>query len=176
DVLFSLVIRAEEDRRLSEVLSVNNRYTWSEAYASTHPDLPSPGKENTRHYSHPEEEHNTSQSMPDSSLGGEHILGLGVSFGVQQAALEVFALYQNAPNPFGGETVISFTLPAVVAEQEATLTILDATGRLVMTQKMDATPGYNSIIITKDQLNTSGVLTYTITAGAFTATKKMIAL
>ncbi|MEM9930652.1 MAG: T9SS type A sorting domain-containing protein, partial [Bacteroidota bacterium] len=149
EVLFSLVIRATEDAPLSEVLSVDSRYTQAEAYVSTHPDLPSPGK-------------------------GEDLAELGIHFG-SATLLADFALYQNTPNPFADETLIGFTLPEGAAD-EATLTILDAAGRLVITLKTEVTAGYNSVTLTKEQLMASGVLTYTITAGEYVATKQMIAL
>ncbi|MFT6131184.1 MAG: hypothetical protein ACJATN_002918 [Neolewinella sp.] len=67
------------------------------------------------------------------------------------------------------ETVIRFELAAAVP---ATLTLRDVTGRLISIQEIDATAGLNAVELTN--IKASGVLTYTLTAGAFTASKKMV--
>jgi hypothetical protein len=78
-------------------------------------------------------------------------------------------LHQNTPNPVRMETVIRFEL---VAAAPATLTLRDVTGRLISVQEIDATAGLNTVELTN--INASGVLTYTLTAGMFTASKKMV--
>ncbi|MBK8652590.1 MAG: T9SS type A sorting domain-containing protein [Haliscomenobacter sp.] len=85
----------------------------------------------------------------------------------------LFALEQNTPNPFSGETVIGFTLPAA---GEATLTIQDVTGRTLRVVKGQFAQGYNQVTLKASDLNATGVLSYTLKAGAYTATKKMIIL
>jgi hypothetical protein len=67
------------------------------------------------------------------------------------------------------ETVIRFELAAAAP---ATLTLRDAAGRLVSVQDLDAAAGLNTVELTN--IKAAGVLTYTLTAGAFTATKKMV--
>jgi hypothetical protein len=52
-----------------------------------------------------------------------------------------FEVYQNAPNPWINKTVIGFHLPEATT---ATLTVTDATGRLIYTQKGNFGKGYNS--------------------------------
>ncbi|MBK6948466.1 MAG: T9SS type A sorting domain-containing protein [Haliscomenobacter sp.] len=84
-----------------------------------------------------------------------------------------FALNQNTPNPFSGETVIGFTLPAA---GEATLTIQDVTGRTLRVVKGQFAQGDNQVTVKSADLNATGVLTYTLTSGEFVATKKMIIL
>jgi hypothetical protein len=78
-------------------------------------------------------------------------------------------LHQNTPNPVRMETVIRFELAAAAP---ATLTLRDVTGRLISIQEIDATAGLNAVELTN--IKASGVLTYTLTAGAFTASKKMV--
>jgi hypothetical protein len=80
-------------------------------------------------------------------------------------------LLQNQPNPVGEETVIGFQLSTA---SQASLTIRDISGRLVFEQMIDATAGINQLRINRNVLGAAGVLTYTLTAGDFTATRKMV--
>jgi hypothetical protein len=82
-----------------------------------------------------------------------------------------FELYQNEPNPFVNKTFVGFHLPQATA---ATLTVYDETGRVVFTQKGDFSKGYNSILLDRALLNTTGVLYYTLETATDAATKKMI--
>ena len=82
-----------------------------------------------------------------------------------------FALMQNEPNPFSVQTVIEFTLPSA---GDATLKVLDVTGKVVKQLTGTYAKGNNSIVLTKAELGTSGVLYYQLESGDYTATKKMI--
>ncbi|MBK8879123.1 MAG: hypothetical protein IPN74_11405 [Haliscomenobacter sp.] len=77
-------------------------------------------------------------------------------------ALTLFALEQNTPNPFAGETVIGFTLPVA---GEATLTIQDVTGRTLRVVKGQFAQGYNQVTLKASDLNATDVLSYTLKAG-----------
>jgi len=99
-----------------------------------------------------------------------------------EAALpEKFALSQNYPNPFNPSTTIKFQLP----DQNGTTTVrtvlrvYDILGRLVRTiVDEDMSPGFYTM--QWDGLNesgvriSSGVYFYSITAGDFRKTKKML--
>jgi hypothetical protein len=82
-----------------------------------------------------------------------------------------FELYQNQPNPFVDKTSIGFHLPEAA---RATLTIFDETGRMVFTQKGDFAKGYNSIMIDRALINSTGVLFYKLETATDAATKQMI--
>jgi hypothetical protein len=82
-----------------------------------------------------------------------------------------FELKQNTPNPFNGETLISFNLAKATA---ATLTISDVTGRILKSVRANYAKGMNQVTLKASDLNASGVLYYTLEADDFTATKKMI--
>jgi hypothetical protein len=82
-----------------------------------------------------------------------------------------FELYQNQPNPFVNKTMVGFHLPEAAT---ATLTVFDAAGRVVFTQKGDFAKGYNAISLDRALMNTTGVLYYTLTNGTETATRQMI--
>ncbi|HAD11028.1 MAG TPA: hypothetical protein DCF33_01185 [Saprospirales bacterium] len=82
-----------------------------------------------------------------------------------------FELYQNQPNPFINKTTIGFFLPEA---SEATLSVLDETGRLVYQQKGQFPQGENTIVLDRSLLNTSGVLYYKLETETASATRKMI--
>lgn len=84
-----------------------------------------------------------------------------------------FALFQNRPNPFLESTQIKFFLPEAT---DVELIITDVTGRLVTKKTQNYPAGTQSVEINYSDLNTSGVLYYTIKAGEYTATKKMISV
>jgi hypothetical protein len=101
-------------------------------------------------------------------------MNVGVVFNGGDALQSVFTVYQNTPNPFAATTMIGFNLPT---DAEATVTISDASGRVLNVVRGDYAAGYNTINLTKEMIQgATGVLTYTVTAGEFTATKKMIAV
>jgi hypothetical protein len=101
-------------------------------------------------------------------------MNVGVNFSNGQVAVAGFEVYQNTPNPFSAETVIGFNLPQ---DASAMVTISDASGRVLSTVRGDYAAGYNTVKLTKEMIQgATGVLTYTVTAGEFTATKKMIAV
>lgn len=84
-----------------------------------------------------------------------------------------FALFQNRPNPFLESTQIKFFLPEAT---DVELIITDVTGRLVTKKIQNYPAGTQNILINYSDLNTSGVLYYTIKAGEYKATKKMISI
>jgi len=84
-----------------------------------------------------------------------------------------FAVFQNRPNPFMESTNISFYLPEAT---EVELLITDVTGRKVLRKVSDYEAGRQNIEVNYGDLGITGVLYYTIKAGAYTATKKMISV
>ena len=87
------------------------------------------------------------------------------------AAEAAFALNQNTPNPFQGETVIGFNLPEA---QEATIAVQDVAGRTIKVIEGDFVSGYNQVTLNSNDLPSAGVYFYTLTAGDKSATKKLI--
>ncbi len=94
---------------------------------------------------------------------------VGINFGTTTATAD-FALYQNTPNPFKGETTIGFNLPEAAA---ATITVSDVSGKVIKVVDGDFVQGYNMITLNSDNL-ANGVLYYQLDTDNFTATKKMI--
>jgi hypothetical protein len=96
---------------------------------------------------------------------------LSLSFGGLMADGMLNSLEQNMPNPVADATVIAYNL---VAAGTATLTIQDVQGRTIMIRKMEGIVGRNVTTINASDLAASGVLTYTLTSGDFTASRKMV--
>jgi Ca-activated chloride channel homolog len=85
-----------------------------------------------------------------------------------------FIVSQNYPNPFNPTTKINYSLPTGLQNYYVTIKVYDVLGRLVKvlvneTQK----PGNYSIEFDGNNL-TSGIYYYTVTAGEFSVTKKML--
>jgi hypothetical protein len=67
--------------------------------------------------------------------------------------------------------MIGFHLPQA---GEATLSIYDETGRMIYTETGDFGKGYNTIVLDKGLLNTTGMLYYKLESAENSATRKMI--
>ncbi len=81
------------------------------------------------------------------------------------------ALLQNFPNPVREQTVISYTLEQA---GPVVLRLTDVTGRTVLRRTLDGRTGTNVVRLDRTDLGRPGLLTYTIEAGDFTASRKMI--
>ncbi|SVA37537.1 uncharacterized protein METZ01_LOCUS90391, partial [marine metagenome] len=91
---------------------------------------------------------------------------------------DVYALHQNYPNPFNPVTTLRYDLPE---DAMVTITIYDIMGRRIRTLvNIDQTAGYRSIHwnATNDfgQTVSAGMYIYTIQAGEFRKTRKMVLL
>jgi len=102
---------------------------------------------------------------------GNDYKNVSINFGSDVATNE-FALYQNTPNPFKGETVIGFDLPTATT---ATLTVSDVSGKILKVVNGDFAKGYNTVTLGSDELS-SGVLYYQLDTEEFTKTMKMVVI
>jgi len=106
--------------------------------------------------------------------GAAQLLEVGLRFEGEvttTVANNVFALYQNQPNPFKSSTTIGFELPEAAA---ATLSIHDVSGRLLKQIDGDFVKGYNEVSVEKSDLQATGVVYYRLVTADFEATKKMM--
>jgi hypothetical protein len=101
----------------------------------------------------------------------DELLEVGIDFNDGAFAKTPFELHQNVPNPFRKETTIGFYLPE---GGETTLSIHDASGRVIKLIRGEFAQGSNQIQLKRGDLGGSGVLYYTLTTGDHTATRKMI--
>jgi hypothetical protein len=97
----------------------------------------------------------------------------------QEAAIPtVYALEQNYPNPFNPSTQIRYALPE---DAMVTISIYDMMGRKVRTLvSQSMSPGYHTTLWNatndRDEPVSAGLYLYTIQAGGFRQTKKMVLL
>ncbi|MBP7272816.1 MAG: T9SS type A sorting domain-containing protein [Saprospiraceae bacterium] len=97
---------------------------------------------------------------------------VGIQFGnAATATTEEFALYQNQPNPFKGETAIRFYLPEATS---ATLTIYDIAGKVLKVIDSDYAKGTHEVKVSKAELQANGVVYYRLQTPKYNATKKML--
>src|SRR4030095_6587665 len=84
-----------------------------------------------------------------------------------------YALSQNYPNPFNPSTNINFDLPF---DGNVSIKLFDMSGKevAILVNEMKSA-GYYSVVFNASNLS-SGVYFYNITAGDFSATKKMTIL
>lgn len=85
---------------------------------------------------------------------------------------ENFVLQQNTPNPFKANTVIGFELPSDMA---ASITVYDVTGKVINSTNVQGLKGLNTFTLDQNSLP-AGVLYYSLKAGSFQATKKMVVI
>jgi hypothetical protein len=88
-----------------------------------------------------------------------------------QKNLLSYVLYQNYPNPFNPSTVISYQLPEI---DNVTLKVYDVLGNEITTLVDEYKPAGNYQISFDASELVSGIYFYTLIAGKFSETKKMI--
>ncbi|MBK9735280.1 MAG: T9SS type A sorting domain-containing protein [Saprospiraceae bacterium] len=98
---------------------------------------------------------------------------MDIDFNVNGRSSASVVLYQNTPNPFKANTMIGFDLPNAM---NAKVTIYDVTGKALKVINNTFNKGYNSIEINRNELGSAGVLYYTLEAGDFKATRKMVVI
>lgn len=93
--------------------------------------------------------------------------------------IDDFELFQNYPNPFNPTTIIKYTIPKIVNSSISTgsnveLKVFDVLGRELKTLvNQSQKPGNHEIIFNAENLS-SGIYFYTLKAGSFYSTKKML--
>ncbi len=119
------------------------------------------------------------KKQPDNSLKAIQIqiqattLDVSGSGSNSNALLKSYTLHQNYPNPFNPETAISFELPYA---EKVTLKIFNMNGQEVATLvNGNLSSGNHTIKFNATNLP-SGVYFYSIKAGSFSSTKRMLLL
>jgi hypothetical protein len=100
------------------------------------------------------------------------VMDVALNFGQGEIAGAGFELYQNQPNPFVDQTLISFNLPSAA---RTTIRISDINGRVLQVINGDYNKGYNELRLEKGNLP-AGVLTYTVETSDYSGTRKMISV
>jgi hypothetical protein len=89
----------------------------------------------------------------------------------EDRAFTDFALYQNKPNPWDGQTLIEFDLPY---DGLATMTVYDVAGKVVKSIEAMYKAGHHTIMLTSHDIPTPGVLYYRLDSGQYSAVRKMM--
>lgn len=108
-----------------------------------------------------------------NDLSGETLdVQLSYKGGHSAPTSHAFELFQNRPNPFNNNTIISFNLPE---SQSATLTVYDLTGKVIYAVNGEYAKGYNELTLEASALQgATGVLYYELRTDSATAVKKMV--
>lgn len=110
-------------------------------------------------------------TYPEAVLAGGRTTDLHLVFNSVTGS-KALTLYQNYPNPVTLQTTVAFDLPAPA---DATLRVHDAAGRLLHQRNVPARAGRNAVTLTRGDLRqTTGLLTYSLTVGKRSLTKRMM--
>jgi hypothetical protein len=82
-----------------------------------------------------------------------------------------FILYQNYPNPFNPSTTISFAMPKY---ELVKLVVYDINGKEIVELINESKPAGNYFVVFEADNLPSGIYFYSISAGDFKETKKMV--
>jgi beta-glucanase (GH16 family) len=114
-------------------------------------------------------------------INGIIIEQIGTGIEEHSSIPDKFQLEQNFPNPFNPETTVKYSIPVVDANfasaaKNVTLKVYDILGREVATlvNEYQQAGSYNSSFNALHSSLTSGVYFYTLRAGDFVQTKKMV--
>jgi len=115
---------------------------------------------------------NSEYTQAEAYTTSGDLMNVSLNFNSETVSSD-FALSQNTPNPFTGETIIRFNLPAA---GNATLKVLDVQGKVLISKNGDFAKGTHQFEINSKQLGATGVLYYQLESADNVATKKMIVL
>lgn len=108
------------------------------------------------------------------NLEGGWLIGFSVSYtssvGMNELTEKGFALNQNVPNPFSGQSEVTYTLAKEATS--ASFTVTDVMGRVISSQKAETAKGLHTVNLGN---YATGVYYYTLTVDGNSTTKKMIA-
>jgi len=120
-------------------------------------------------------------TMTDNLLNGEiydedaisYNLSLDYRDGIEFVEEAEFYLEQNKPNPFSSRTEIGFYIPE---SADVVFKVMDITGREVLRKTESYQAGRNIVALDVQELNSSGVLYYSIETENWFSTRKMIVI
>lgn len=115
----------------------------------------------------------TSNGIAQMAMGADfETLNVDLNFENAIKPADKFNLGQNTPNPFGDDTSIVFEL---TEGGQATIAIMDITGKVVKTYQDNFTQGVNEVKVNRADLAGAGIYFYQLTTNtAQSAVRKMI--
>ncbi|MEM1119309.1 MAG: cohesin domain-containing protein, partial [Bacteroidota bacterium] len=100
---------------------------------------------------------NSSITLAEAYNTRDELMNVDLQF-INDHSNDKWQLHQNRPNPFRGQTTISFTLPT---STEGTISIYDINGRLLKSYYGKYAQGYNEVAVDLSDIHTrTGVLYY----------------
>ncbi|MFK7808332.1 MAG: T9SS type A sorting domain-containing protein, partial [Saprospiraceae bacterium] len=141
--VFRMKFKAVRSGKLSDWFDLSSKYTKAEAYTEFTND------------------------------GEVELLQPELRFNDQLISSDELVLYQNRPNPFRDETVISFNLPEA---SSASIKIFDTSFRVVREITGDFEKGYNEVIVSRNDLLSAGLYYYQLNSNNRLQTMKMVIL
>lgn len=102
---------------------------------------------------------------------GSEVVGVALGYKDVLDESDVFVVYQNMPNPFTETTIVQINMPTA---DEANVTIMDVTGKIVHEFSMEFSKGLNQFELTRNELSAAGIYYYQISTTDHTATKKLV--
>jgi len=103
---------------------------------------------------------NSSITLAEAYNSEDELLEVAVQF-INQPTTKNLRLYQNRPNPFRNQTIISFNLPV---STEGRISIYDINGKLLKSYYGKYAQGYNEVMTDLSDIHTqTGVLYYHLT-------------
>jgi len=103
----------------------------------------------------------------------ESIAKLELNFSKPTIETNALRLFQNVPNPFREETMIRFALPKGA---NVTLRVNDLSGKELWRHQGYFDAGNHQMSIHQNELNSSGILFYSIKTDEYQTTRKMVVL
>ncbi|MFK7981578.1 MAG: HYR domain-containing protein [Saprospiraceae bacterium] len=103
---------------------------------------------------------NSSITLAEAYNSEDELLNVGMQF-TNQPTTKNLRLYQNRPNPFRNQTIISFNLPT---STEGSISIYDINGKLLKSYYGKYAQGHNEVMVNLSDIHTqTGVLYYHLT-------------
>ena len=90
---------------------------------------------------------------------------------VEESEISNISVSQNVPNPFNGQTVISYNLNE---SSNVSLKVMDVTGKIISTINEGTLAAGTHNITVDGSVLAAGTYFYTLTAGTFQVTKRMV--
>lgn len=115
----------------------------------------------------------TPRGLPAKAIGpGAELYDIALVFETPTSVERTFSVMQNTPNPFQEQTQIRYHLPEAAGVH---LRITDVNGRILREIRTEGIAGENVLNLSRNNL-VPGVLFYTLTAGEYAVTRKMVVL
>ena len=109
----------------------------------------------------------------EAYTGRDELMDVELKFNAATAVTSKAQLFQNEPNPFAKRTKVRFVLPE---KMQASLRFTDINGKLLKVVMDEFPAGENEVMLDAGTFKGHGIIYYTVIAGPYTHSLKMIQL